>query len=80
MVSALEADILREFAAHDLAGPAVVDGLTLTDGNPGAQSVYLKLLRLNPKTGPICFQTLDKHNLFGWKIWLLFKHYFAENA
>ena len=55
-----------------------MDGLTLTDGNPGAQSVYL--LSLNHHTGPLCFETLEKHNIFGWQIWLLFKHYFHEDA
>lgn len=57
-----------------------MDGLTLTDGSPGAQSVYLKALRLNHRTGPLCFQTLEKHNIFGWQIWLLFKHYFHEDT
>lgn len=58
----------------------MVAGLTLTDANPRAQSVYLKVLRLNPQTGPLCFQVLERHNLFGWKIWLLFKHYFHDDA
>ena len=41
MVSPLESQILAEIGKHTLAGPAVVDGFTLTDGNPGAQSVYV---------------------------------------
>ena len=42
--------------------------------------MYIKLLRLDPQKGPKVFRVLEKHNLFGWKIWLLFKHCFHQDA
>ena len=43
-IAPLDREILKEIMKHRLCGPDVVDGMTLTDGNPVAQSVYIKLL------------------------------------
>ena len=78
MPTTLERDICQEFVNNGLHGDAVVDALGLTEGNPGAQSVYLQALRAQPTRAAEAFMVLKKHNLFSWKIWLVFKNRFQE--
>jgi hypothetical protein len=65
-----------------------MDAITkVSDGVPGAVSVILQLMHINPKVDPQDFAgsmgplfTLDSYGIYGSEIWMLYKDVCKQNA